>query len=55
MQVGIRAINTCPIKSIKRNNGEENNIVQFAEIKFTPGHFIYADQDGILVSSKKLL
>jgi len=55
MHVGIRAINTCPIKSIKRNIGEENITVKFAEIAFIPGHFVYVDEDGVLVSSKKLL
>ncbi|GAA4274947.1 ribonuclease E activity regulator RraA [Aquimarina gracilis] len=55
MNVGIRAINTCPIKSIKRNIGELDIPVKFAEIEFTPGNFIYVDEDGILTSPKKLL
>ncbi len=55
MNVAIKALNTCPIKSIKRNIGEENISVKFAGIQFIPGNFIYADEDGILVSDKKLL
>ncbi len=55
MNVGIRAINTCPIKSQKRNIGELDILVKFAEIEFTPGNYVYVDEDGILVSEKKLL
>ncbi len=55
MNVGIRAINTCPIKSQKRNIGELDIPVKLAEIEFTPGNYVYVDEDGILVSEKKLL
>jgi len=55
MKVGIRAINTSPIKSIKRNVGEQNIILKFAGVHFIPDNYIYVDDDGILVSDKKLL
>ena len=55
MAMGIRALNTCPVKSVKRNIGEQNISVKFAGITFSPGQFIYADHDGILLSEKKLL
>ncbi|GAA4276264.1 ribonuclease E activity regulator RraA [Aquimarina mytili] len=55
MDVAIRAIHTCPIKSIKRNIGEEDINVAFASIKFIPGNFVYVDEDGILVSAQNLL
>ena len=55
MAVGIKALNTCPVKSIKRNIGEQNISVKFAGITFNPGQFIYTDEDGLLLSEKKLL
>ncbi|MEW7291391.1 ribonuclease E activity regulator RraA [Aquimarina sp. 2304DJ70-9] len=55
MNVGIRAINTNPVKSIKQNIGEHNITVKFAGVEFIPGNFVYVDEDGILVSSQKLL
>jgi len=55
MTVGIKALNTCPVKSIKRNTGEQNISVKFAGIIFNPGQYIYTDEDGSLISEKKLL
>ncbi|NND05866.1 MAG: ribonuclease E activity regulator RraA [Saprospiraceae bacterium] len=55
MNIGVRALNTCPVKSIKRGIGETNISVRFAGIVFEPGHFVYADADGILVSEHWLL
>lgn len=55
MDVGIKAIGTCPVKSDKRNVGVlgEELIIEGTKIKNT--HHIYADLDGVLLSSEKLL
>jgi regulator of ribonuclease activity A len=55
MNIGIKALNTCPVKSIKRNQGELNVPVQFGGITFISDEYIYADADGILVSKQNLL
>ena len=55
MGIGIKALNTNPQKSIKRGVGLLNENVQFGGVGIQPGHFIYADEDGVLVSAKKLL
>ncbi len=55
MNIGIRALNTCPVKSIKRNVGELDLTIKFASISFKPGHHVYVDEDGILTSEKNLL
>lgn len=55
MQIGIRALNTNPKKSVKKNAGLLNETVHFAEVTFVPGHFVYADEDGIVISEKPLL
>jgi regulator of ribonuclease activity A len=55
MEIGIKALNTNPIKSIKRGEGQENIAVNFAGVTFTPGQFVYSDEDGILISKDKLV
>lgn len=55
MSIGIKALNTSPVKSVKRNLGEINIPVKFGGITFIPGHYIYVDRDGILVSKNNLL
>lgn len=55
MNVGIKALNTCPAKSVKRNQGETAIPVKFGGITFTSEDYIYADADGILVSKLNLL
>lgn len=52
--LGVKAINTCPLKSKKRNEGQVNIPVRFAGVTFQPGHFAYADEDGLIVSEKAL-
>ncbi|CAG0926167.1 unnamed protein product, partial [Notodromas monacha] len=48
--LGVKALNTNPKKTVKRNTGLLNEPVRFADVTFTPGHFVYADSDGIVVS-----
>jgi regulator of ribonuclease activity A len=55
MNIGIKALNTSPVKSVKRNLGEINIPVKFGGITFIPEDYIYADGDGILVSKNNLL
>ena len=55
MNVGIKAIGTCPVKSIKRDVGivGEELIIEGTKIK--PGQYAYADMDGVLLSDRKLV
>ena len=53
--IGIKALNTIPRKSIKRGEGERNLTVHFAGISFEPGHYLYSDEDGIVVAPRDLL
>ena len=52
--IGVMAIATHPRKSVKRGVGEKDLAVQFAEMRIRPGDWLYADEDGIVVSSQKL-
>lgn len=54
LALGIKALNTNPRKSVKKGQGEEAVEVTFAGLTFRPGHWIYCDEDGILLSPTKL-
>jgi len=54
MEVGVFAIGTCPRKSNKNGEGETNVAVAFSGVLFKPGHFLYADEDGIVVCEREL-
>lgn len=54
MPIGIRALNTIPVKSVKRNEGLRDVPVSFGGVTFTPGAYLYADLDGILLASSSL-
>ncbi|WP_421894435.1 ribonuclease E activity regulator RraA [Marinoscillum sp.] len=55
MPIGIKALNTCPVKSIKRNEGQVDVSLNFAGVNFIPGQYVYSDADGIIVSESSLL
>ena len=54
MKLGVLALATLPRKSEKRGPGLHDTPVQFAGVTFTPGHYLYADADGIVVAEKPL-
>ena len=55
INIGCKALATLPLKTEKKGIGETNISVHFADVDFVPGHFLYADEDGIIVSPKNLL
>lgn len=54
MELGVKALGTHPCKTEKRGLGRHNEPVRFAGVTFRPGYYLYADEDGILVSAKPL-
>ncbi len=54
LPLGVKALNTIPLKSNKRNEGQENIMVRFAGSDFVPGEFVYCDSDGIIVAAEML-
>ena len=55
IDIGVRALNTHPQKTVKKGIGDRNLPLMFGGVTFHPGEFIYVDEDGILVSAKPLL
>jgi regulator of ribonuclease activity A len=54
MDLGVMALGTLPRKSEKRGPGAHDVAVTFAGVTFHPGHYLYADGDGIVVSANRL-
>lgn len=54
MPIGVRALHTHPLKSIKKGVGDRDIPVNFAGVSFRKDHYLYADEDGIVVSSEAL-
>jgi len=52
--VGVRALATHPQRSGRKGEGERNLRVDMAGVPVSPGNWIYADADGILVAQQQL-
>lgn len=53
--LGIKALGTCPMRSGKSGAGERGVPVSFAGVTFSRGQFVYADEDGVVVSARNLV
>lgn len=54
MALGVFALATHPQKTVKKNVGEADVPVTFGGVTFHPGEWLYADEDGVLVSRTAL-
>ncbi|MGN8260593.1 ribonuclease E activity regulator RraA [Pseudomonas sp. SMSB3] len=52
--VGVQALASHPMKTDKRGVGDLNVAVTFAGVTFRPGEYLYADNNGVLVSPSPL-
>lgn len=55
LPIGIRALHTHPLKTHKHGSGERDILITFAGINYRSGHYLYADEDGIVVAEDGLL
>jgi regulator of ribonuclease activity A len=53
--VGVKALHIVPKRSSKEGVGERDVPMSFAGVTFAPGHYLYADADGIMVADRELL
>ena len=53
-ELGIRALAAMPLPTLKRNQGERDVPVQVQGVQVRPGDWLYADEDGIVVSAAAL-
>ena len=54
IDIGVFALSSIPIKSVKKGLGDTNVSLNFMGVTFNPGEYVYADQDGIVISKKEL-
>ena len=54
LDLGVKALNTHPMKTDKRGIGDKNVPVTFAGQTINSGDWIYADRNGIVVSRTEL-
>ena len=55
ISVGVQALGTIPVKTEKLGVGQRDIPVSFGGVDILPGDYIYADNNGVLVSREALL
>ena len=55
IDIGLMAIASNPKRPKKKGFGERGLPVAFGGVKFTPGEWLYADDDGVVVCVRKLI
>ena len=55
LALGVRALNTHPLKTVKKNVGERDVNVTFGGVTLKPGEWLCADEDGVIVSTTSLV
>ena len=53
-KIGVKALNSNPKKSNKNDGGEFGVDLNFADTDISEGDYIYADEDGIIISKEDL-
>ena len=54
INVGVQALASHPMPTEKRGIGDVDVVVSFAGVTFRPGEYLYADNNGVLVSPTPL-
>lgn len=49
LDIHVKALGVCPRKSSKQGSGERNVPIQIQGVTFFPGHYVYSDEDGIVM------
>jgi len=53
--VGLYALGTYPYKSIKKKQGVLGCELNFGNVNFKEGEFLYADKDGIVITKQNIV
>jgi regulator of ribonuclease activity A len=54
LPLGVFALGTCPRKSMKKGIGSRGQPVEILGVTMTPGSYLYADEDGIIVTAEMI-
>jgi regulator of ribonuclease activity A len=55
LPLGVKALGSNPRKSAKDGAGELNVPVSFGNAEFRPGGWLYSDEDGIVIATRRLI
>ena len=54
LDIGVQAIGTMPVRSEKKNQGQIGIDISFGGLTFSSGDYVYADNNGLLLSKLEL-
>jgi regulator of ribonuclease activity A len=54
IEVGVLALATSPLRSNKMRTGRRDVPVRFGGVMWTPGHYVYVDENGVVVARERL-
>lgn len=54
IEVGILALASHPLKSGKAGEGKRDVSVGFGSVTWSPGNYVYADEDGVVLAAESL-
>ena len=54
LNIGVQALGTMPVRSEKKNRGQIGVDISFGGLTFSSGDYVYADNNGLLLSKKEL-
>ena len=52
LDLGVKALATCPMKTDKRDQGLRDVPVSFGGLTIVPGHWLAADEDGVVLAER---
>ena len=55
LNLGIQALGAMPFRSEKKNQGQVGIDISFGGLTFCSGDYVYADNNGLLLSKKELI
>ncbi|XP_050140695.1 putative 4-hydroxy-4-methyl-2-oxoglutarate aldolase 3 [Malus sylvestris] len=53
-EIGVRALATCPVRPVKSDGGQKHVPINIGGVWIHEGEWLYADGDGILISTSQL-
>jgi len=53
--LGVKALGATPLKTEKRGEGQRDIALQFGGARIAPGDYVYADNNGIVISAVPLI
>ena len=54
IDIGVQALGVCPVKTDKQGVGDRDIPLLLREVPVAPGDWLYADRNGVLVSSEPI-